>query len=148
MSQNPQRVRHQQSGVQLHSQLNGLRTLSGSLRRIGADDSGGLLDDPGRAPLSPLPRNCVGELLGGDCPVPGRRSDRKPRSTLADTFYGPDRADQKTCSLGVGHRKKSLRRCVLIKGAGAWRDSPLAAVKGGSRPQGCQLLALRLPSSF
>jgi hypothetical protein len=54
------------------------------------------MGDPGRAPRFPGVRNCV----RGVGPVPGRRSDRKPRSTLATTFYGPDRTDQKTSSCG------------------------------------------------
>jgi hypothetical protein len=44
------------------------------------------MGDPGRAPRSPGVRNC----MRGVAPVPGRRSDRKPRSALATTFYGPD----------------------------------------------------------
>jgi hypothetical protein len=52
------------------------------------------MGDLGRTPRSPGVRNCV----RGVAPVPGRRSDRKPRSTLATTFYGPDRTDQKTSS--------------------------------------------------
>jgi len=52
-------------------------------------------DDDGRPGQgAAFPRRSE-ELRAGGCRVPGRRFDRKPRSTLATTIYGPDRTRSK-----------------------------------------------------